>query len=367
MIEIRDRLSVMTLYQEVILMSRIINVVVIGYGGMGGWHTQRLQEIPEVHLAGVYDIKPERNAAAEAKGIHAYKSFQEVLDDPTVDVLTLAIPNDQHKPIAIQAMAAGKNVISEKPVTLGSADLEEMIAASKKYGVMFTVHQNRRWDEDFRIVKKILADKTLGRVFRISSRVHGSRGIPGDWRNTKEAGGGMVLDWGVHLLDQMNMMMGQMPVSCYARLTYVTNEEVDDGFTSLFTFANGIDFVVEVGTSNFINLPRWYVEGINGTADVTDFACNGKIVVAKSDEKHDAVPIITAAGLTKTMAPRTPDTISELPLPRIPSDIHDYYRNIAATLNGEATQIVTHDQQRQVMKLMEAIFESANNNKVVYF
>ena len=163
------------------------------------------------------------------------------------------------------------------------------------------------------------------------------------------------------------MMMGQMPVSCYARLTYVTNEEVDDGFTSLFTFANGIDFVVEVGTSNFINLPRWYVEGINGTAEVTDFACNGKIVVAKSDEKHDAVPIITAAGLTKTMAPRTPDTISELPLPRIPSDIHDYYRNIAATLNGEATQIVTHDQQRQVMKLMEAIFESANNNKVVYF
>jgi len=79
------------------------------------------------------------------------------------------------------------------------------------------------------------------------------------------------------------------------------------------------------------------------------------------------VPIVTAAGLTKTMAPRTPETISELPLPRIDCDIHDYYRNIAAVVNGEAEQIVTHDQQRQLMKLMEAIFESAEKNQVVYF
>lgn len=358
-------------------MGRVVNVVVIGYGGMGGWHTRRIAQIPEVHLNGVYDIDPARNKAAEDAGIHAYPSYQAVLDDPTVDVVTIAIPNDQHKKVAIQAMAAGKNVISEKPVTLSTPDLEEMIAASKKYNKMFTVHQNRRWDEDYRIVKKIVADGTLGRVYRISSRVHGSRGIPGDWRKTKAQGGGMVLDWGVHLLDQMNMMMGKMPVSVYARLSHMTNEEVDDGFTSTFTFDNGMDFIVEVGTSNFINLPRWYVEGLNGTAWVQDLAkidqktgetiVNGKIVVATADEDHDAVPIVTAAGLTKTMAPRTPDTIKELPLPRVPSDINDYYRNIAATINGEATQIVTHDQQRQLMKLMEAIFESANGNKVVYF
>ena len=71
--------------------------------------------------------------------------------------------------------------------------------------------------------------------------------------------------------------------------------------------------------------------------------------------------------MTKTMAPRTPETIQELPIPRVPSDIHDYYRNIAASVNGEADPIVTHDQQRQLMRLMEAIFESAEGNKVVYF
>ena len=67
------------------------------------------------------------------------------------------------------------------------------------------------------------------------------------------------------------------------------------------------------------------------------------------------------------MAPRTPETIKESPLPRIDCDIHDYYRNIADVINGEAEQIVTHDEQRQLMRIMEAIFESAESNKVVYF
>ena len=256
----------------------------MGYGGMGGWHTKRLQEIPGVvELAGVYDIKPERNKVAEENGIHAYSSFEELLADKTVDVVTVAIPNDQHKKVCIQVMEAGKVAISEKPVTLCTADLEEMIAASKRTGSVFTVHQNRRWDEDFRVAEKIAKSGQLGRVFAIQSRVHGSRGIPGDWRNTKAQGGGMVLDWGVHLLDQMNMMMGKMPVSVYATLSNVTNEEVDDGFTATFKFDNDLVFTVEVGTSNFINLPRWYVEGLNGTAVIDDFQVNGKIVIATAE------------------------------------------------------------------------------------
>ena len=86
-------------------MSKVVRVAVVGYGGMGGWHTKRLQEIPGVvELAGVYDIKPERNKVAEENGIHAYSSFEELLADKTVDVVTVAIPNDQHKKVCIQVM-----------------------------------------------------------------------------------------------------------------------------------------------------------------------------------------------------------------------------------------------------------------------
>ena len=350
-------------------MAKTVGVAVIGYGGMGKWHTKRISEVEEVKLLGIYDIKESQTELAKENGIKAYSSLEELLADSEVEVCTIAIPNDVHKEMAIKCMAAGKNVVCEKPVTLSGADLEEMIEAANKYGKLFTVHQNRRWDEDFLVAKKIVNDGDLGRITRISSRVHGSRGIPGDWRNTKAQGGGMVLDWGVHLLDQMNMMMGEMPVCVYSTLSNVTNEEVDDGFSATFKFKNGIDFVVEVATSNFIKLPRWYIEGLNGTAQIDTFKIEdgGKIVVAIADEEHDAVPIITAAGLTKTMAPRSPETIKEFELPRVDTDIHDYYKNIAAVVNGKAQQIVTHDQQREVMRLMEAIFESAENNKVVYF
>ena len=130
------------------------NGVVIGYGGMGGWHTRYLKESDVVNLLGVYDIKPERNEAAEAVGIHAYDSWQAVLDDPKVDFVTLAVPNELHKPLAIEAMAAGKHVISEKPVTLSSTDLQEIFDASAKYGRLFTTHQNRRWDCDYLMMKQ---------------------------------------------------------------------------------------------------------------------------------------------------------------------------------------------------------------------
>lgn len=351
-------------------MSKVVNVAVVGYGGMGGWHTKKIAEIPEVNLIGVYDILPERNKVAEENGIKAYESFEALLADPEVDVVTVAIPNDQHRDVCIKAMEAGKLVICEKPVTMSTEVLEDMIEASERTGSVFTVHQNRRWDEDFRTAEKIVKSGDLGRVYAISSRVHGSRGIPGDWRNTKAQGGGMVLDWGVHLLDQMNMMMGEMPTSVYATLSNVTNEEVDDGFTATFKYdldEGELDFIVEVGTSNFINLPRWYIQGLNGTAVIEDWDMNGRIVIATAKEGHDAVPIVTAAGLTKTMAPRTPETIEERPIDKVVCDIKDYYRNIAKVVNGEESQIVTHDHQREVMKLMEAIFESAENNKVVFF
>ena len=157
-----------------------IGFAVIGYGGMGSWHASTCADDfkDTAELIGIYDIKPERRAAAEAEGIHAFSSREELLADERIDLVTVATPNDVHKEIAIAAMAAGKNVISEKPVALSQEELEEMIAASKKYGKLFTVHQNRRWDPDFKCVQKILADNELGKVFRIESRVQGSRGTP---------------------------------------------------------------------------------------------------------------------------------------------------------------------------------------------
>ena len=338
----------------------------IGYGGMGRWHVEKLRTLPEFEIAGIYDILPERREAAVKDGLTAYDSLESLLADASVELVTIATPNDLHRPIGIQAMAAGKHVISEKPVTLSSRDLQAMIDASRKYGRIFSVHQNRRWDEDFLIIKQIYEQNSLGRVFNIESRVHGSRGVPGDWRNTWLQGGGMILDWGVHMLDQLLMLVDEPVVSTFCTVSHVTNDEVDDGFKAIITFGNGLTAQVEVGTSNFINLPRWYMQGENGTAVIHDWALNGEIVKVSDWEKRDAVPVVTAAGLTKTMAPRTEETIQRSPLPKVTSDVRDYYRNIARAIRGEEKQLVTHAQMMRVMRLMEACFKSAGENAVVH-
>ena len=76
-----------------------------------------------------------------------------MLDDESVDIIVIATPNHEHKSIAIKALKAGKHVVCEKPVTLSSVELSEILEVQKSSGVEFFVHQNRRWDEDFLIVK----------------------------------------------------------------------------------------------------------------------------------------------------------------------------------------------------------------------
>lgn len=344
-----------------------LNIALIGYGGMGSWHIETLSRIDDVSLRGIWDIDPARREAASANGIHVYGSQQELLGDISVEAVTIATPNDTHLPIALAAMGAGKHVVCEKPVALSSDELTQMVNCSEEMGVLFTVHQNRRWDEDYLTIKQLYDQQTMGRVFNIESRVHGSRGIPSDWRNQKLHGGGMVLDWGVHMLDQMTMMLGERkPNSVFAQLTNVTNEEVDDGFRALFQFDNALTFLVEVGTSNFVAMPRWYIQGENGTAIIHDWELNGEIVMVSDWEKRDAVPVVTAAGLTKTMAPRTEETVKKYPLPKVHADIRDFYRNVYACIHEGAQPFIRPDEVMEVMHIMEAIFRSAEQNCVVY-
>jgi predicted dehydrogenase len=341
---------------------------IVGFGGMGNWHRETIDTIDGLSVAGIYDIKQERAEFADECGIHAYESLEALLSDDQIDIVLVATPNDLHKPIAIQAMRAGKNVVSEKPVTLNSVDLQEMIDASLETGKFFTVHQNRRWDEDFLTMKNIYDEQRLGEVFRIESRVHGSRGIPGDWRQEREHGGGMVLDWGVHLFDQILLMMGNKKLKkVYANLTNVTNQIVDDGFSAILEFENGVTVYVEVGTSNFISLPRWYMLGQNGTAIIEDWSLKGQIISATGTNESDVVPVKTAAGLTKTMAPRREDTIHKEELPIVKSDIRDFYRNVMGVIEGKEETKIKLSEVMRVMKLMEAVFESAREGKAVDF
>ncbi len=343
-------------------------IAIIGYGGMGSWHTRHILANDVVELAGVCDIKPARCELALERGLHLYKSIDEVLADESVDLVTIALPNELHKPVSIAAMAAGKHVICEKPVALDSGELAEMTEASKKYGKIFTVHQNRRWDCDYLLMKRIYESGELGKVFNIESRYHGSRGIPGDWRGKREHGGGMMLDWGVHLIDQMvGIVYDRKIEKIYCRCDHLTNDEVDDGFKLDIHFEGGCVGHIEVATRNFISMPRFLMCGMDGTALIQGWKDNARVVLCQTWEEHDVQPVVTAAGLTKTMAPRDEKTTVTYELERPESDVHDFYRNVVAAIDGKEEQIVKHGQLMRVMRVMEAAFESDRLGRPVDF
>ena len=339
---------------------------IVGYGGMGGWHADHALKSDVVELAGIYDIKPERCEAAKQKGIHAYDSMEALLSDESVDLVTVAIPNDVHKDVVIKCLLAGKNVICEKPVALSSAEFAEMVDAAHKSGKLFTVHQNRRWDVDFLAMKQLYNSGEIGNVFNIESRIHGSRGIPSDWRGEKEYGGGMLFDWGVHLIDQiLQIYAGKKIKKLYCRFEHTTNFEVDDGFKLDLTFEGGEQAYVEVGTYNFIALPRFYMQAKQGTAMITDWREKCKVVKCKAWHESDVLPVQTAAVLTKTMAPRDDVTTDTYEIERPHSDVHDFYRNFCAAIEGKEEQLIKHDEVMRVMKVMEASFESVEKDAVL--
>ncbi len=367
-------------------------IALLGCGGMGKGHAKAIASgsgnpiwygipgIPEgklhetdsdvdkvLTLSGIYDIDPACCDWARERGYHVYNSYDEILADPQVTVVLIATPNHLHKEETIAAMRAGKHVLCEKPVMMGSEELEEVMAVAKETGKVFYPRQNRRWDEDFRIVKKIYDEQLIGKVFNIECRVMGSRGIPGDWRGQKQYGGGMMLDWGVHLLDRLLFMVPEKITHVFCSLTNITNDEVDDGFKMHLTFESGLTAVMEVGTCHFANPPLWYVAGTDGTAVIDNWECEGKMVRLTSWEDKDATPILAGAGLTKTMAPRGDGSVQVLPLPKADFDNNELYINLVDTIKGTGEQIVTSQQALRVMRLMEAAIRSSETHTVVAF
>ncbi|MGX7197920.1 Gfo/Idh/MocA family protein [Enterococcus olivae] len=339
-----------------------INFVIIGYGGMGSYHAHTLmtEEKEKINLLGVYDVLDKRHQAASEKGLKIYESFEAVLADETVEAILIATPNDSHKELSIRGLQAGKHVICEKPVAMNVAELDEILAVAKETGNTFMVHQNRRWDPDFLVVRDLYQNKQIGEIFQIESRVQGANGIPGDWRHLPEHGGGMLLDWGVHLLDQILWLVKSPIKKVVVDFSYVLGDKVDDGFICYITFENEVKALIEVGTSNYTTLPRWYIKGYEGTGRIDDWDLSGKLIRATGAEDVSAPkPIQAGVGLTKTMAPPSEEAMEELTFPEPTAEYDSYYSNVHDVLRKNAEPIVKNSEVREVLALIDHLFELA--------
>ncbi len=344
---------------------------IIGFGSMAFNHYKRLTEAEtRVKVKGVYDINPERMALAEEKGLVAYPTREALLSDPEIDIVLVATTNEVHAELSIEAMKYGKHVICEKPATITSADLLRVMEASKKYDRLFTINQNRRTNKDFVLMKRTVEAGLIGKPYVIESRVEGSRGMPTGWRTIKALGGGMMLDWGVHLIDQLMYMYDGVKVkSVYCTKNSIQYPEVDDNFRMVMIFENGVEARIEVATNNYITHPRWYVLGEEGTIQINSWNCDGKVVrcIDKNNVWEEEI-VYTEAGPTKTMAPRNPGSVETIELSE-PMDFEDSlrvcYYQLADAIDGAAELTIKPEQALRVLLVMEAAMQSWENNITV--
>ncbi len=349
-----------------------IKIGIIGFGFMGYEHYKMLHDFPGIRLTAICDTNPERLRDAP-DGLSVYDTDEGILADPNVDVVILSCNNNQHCKVACMAAEAGKDIICEKPVALTLGELDQMEAAVKKAGVKFTVHQQRRFDPDFRTTKAVIDSGTLGDIYTVKSSLYGYNGNMHDWHIYKAEGGGMLYDWGVHLLDQVLWMTDSKVKSVYADVRNVINKEVDDYFHVILRYYNGLTADVELGTYYLSQKPEWferhwYVGGNRGVMELEGFHPRGAIV--RTTKLLTEVGLTRAkgdGGPTRSFGTPEPGLIVTEPLPEIESEHADYFRNYVKAWNGEEDFLVTIDQVRRTLRLIDAIRESAETGFAVAF
>jgi predicted dehydrogenase len=183
-----------------------IRVGVIGYGGafnMGRGHLKEMEQAGMTPVA-VCEVDAERLKVAETDfpGIQTYSTVAEMLRKSDVNLITIITPHNTHAKLALQCLKAGRHVVCEKPLAITTAECDAMIAAAKKSGVVLSTYHNRHWDGwILRAVEQIKEKKVIGDIYRVEARM-GSRALPGDWwRTSQTISGGILYDWGVHLLE----------------------------------------------------------------------------------------------------------------------------------------------------------------------
>ncbi len=345
---------------------------IVGYGFMGYEHYKMLHNFPNAAITAICDRNPEQLKDVP-NGVRAYEQAEDLFADLNVDVVILSANNNQHCKLVCQAAQAGKDIICEKPVAMTLAELDQMERAAKEAGVKFTVHQQRRFDPDFRTTKNVVESGTLGQIYTIKSSLYGYNGNMHDWHVYKSEGGGMLYDWGVHLIDQILWMINSPVKSVYADVRDVINQEVDDYFHIILRFYNGLTADIELGTYYLSTKPdwferHWYVGGDKGVMELDGFHPKGNIVrtahllteVGKKRATGDGGP-------TRSFGTPEPGLILTEPLPIANTEHADYFRNYIAAWNGEAEFLVKIDEVRRSLRLMDAARESAKTGFAVSF
>jgi len=188
---------------------REIGVGVIGFG-LGGrvFHAPFVNAVQGLRLVAIMQRKGDE-AAKAWPATKTARSFEELLADKSIELVVVSTPNETHFALARQALEAGKHVVIDKPFAATSEEALELGRIAKAKGLLVIPFHNRRWDGDFLTVKKMLAERAVGRLVTFESHFDRFRPIPREntWKEAENPANGMLFDLGPHLVDQALAVM----------------------------------------------------------------------------------------------------------------------------------------------------------------
>jgi len=325
---------------------------IVGYGpsfNMGRNHAEWINATEGMETTAVCDIDPERIKAAK-KELPPLKGYftdtSEMLKMEGLDLVVVVLPHNLHAPITLKCLKAGKNAILEKPMCLTVEEADNMIEIAKKKGVMLSVFHNRRWDPDYIAIKDIIAKDLIGKVFHIECFA-GDYGHPGFWwRSDKAISGGIMYDWGAHVLDWILCMVNSKVISVMGDMQKrvwhsVTNEDHSQAY---MRFRNGVTAEFMISNIAAVNKPKWLILGTKGS-------------IVFNEGRQQPIMLTT---LTEGVRCE-----GEVKIAMFQDAWAQYYRNIADHLLMGEELTVKPEQARDVVAVIEAVSKSSELGRSV--
>ncbi|SHE70226.1 Predicted dehydrogenase [Seinonella peptonophila] len=350
-------------------MNEIIQVGIIGAGGISTQHLNALQKEPRAHVKAIADISLEL-AIEQAQNFQIpqiYGDHREMLSREQLDFVIICTPNHLHGPIAIDALKAGMHVLTEKPMTMNldwALKMKEIADAQNK---ILMVAQNNRFHAETVHLRRLIDEGRLGTIYHAKAAWIRRNGIPGwgNWFTVKElSGGGSLIDIGVHMLDlAMWLMHFPEPVSVLGKTYNIfglerkkvahwakVNEKgefnVEDLAIAMIQFADGSSLVVDSSWASHTKEERAYVK-LYGKDGGAEFDMLHKKTMIYTDENDLSVDI--------ELRP-TPQDERLLAV-----------GNMVDAILGKAEPICKLEESIAVQKILDAIYQSAESGELIKF
>ncbi len=344
-------------------MSATLQVGLIGYGLAGSvFHAPLIQHTPGLALHAIVSSQRDR-LLRTFTDVHVHAQVDDLLADPAIDAVVIATPNEQHAPLALAALQAGKHVLVDKPFALSTAEARSMVDAARSAERVVSVFQNRRFDADYLSLRGVLESGALGRIAECHSHFDRFRPQVRDrWRESDAPGSGLWMDLGPHLLDQMLQLFG-WPEAISADIDAQRDGARSDDYFHAVLHYPGLRAIVHAGSLVAASATRFAVHGSHGS-----YLKDGRDV--QEDQLRQGIaPGAPGWGLDPVHGQQVQvDGDGKVHRHSVDNVLGDYRRFYAAfrdAMLGEGEPPVTAEQALQLMRLLEAGRESADTGRRV--